>query len=245
MPSAAPNIGDPPPPDERWAREPYPDYVAEVNRSIAFSGAEQGFFTLGKARRAVDILERCGERPSAMRLLDIGCGVGLIHRHLAPHLGAILGVDVAADALAAAQEANPAVRYQRYDGTRLPSEDGAFDAAIAICVMHHVPPRQWAAFVAEAWRALRPGGVFMVFEHNPWNPLTRLAVSRCAFDFDAVLLSPSRLAGLLREGGFENVQREFLFFTPFSAAPVQSLERSLRWCPAGAQYAAFGRRPRA
>lgn len=235
--------GAPAPVQPRWAGEPYPDYVREVNRSIAFSGVEQSFFTKGKARRLLDVLRRKGEDPAKMRLLDIGCGVGLIHPHIAPSFAEAVGVDVALDALAVAQSANPAVRYQAYDGERLPADDGAFDAAATICVMHHVPPAQWPAFIAEARRALRPGGLFMVFEHNPWNPLTRLAVARCPFDFDAVLLSPPRLAGLLREGGFDDVSCEFLFFTPFSNPRVAQLEERFRWCPAGAQYVAIGRRP--
>jgi SAM-dependent methyltransferase len=153
----------------------------------------------------------------------------------------VVGVDVADEALAAAQSANPSVRYDHYDGHRLPCADGVFDVAIAICVMHHVPPTQWPDFVAEARRVLRPGGVLMIFEHNPWNPLTRLAVARCAFDFDAILLSASRTTGLLRRGGFHEVGREFMFFTPFSAAPAQWIEQRLGWCPVGAQYVAYGR----
>jgi SAM-dependent methyltransferase len=230
------------PDDTRWAREPYPDYVAEVNRSIAFSGAEQSFFTVGKARLLLDLLRRQGRDPARTQLLDIGCGVGLIHSHLAASLGEMVGIDVAPDALEVAKAANPTVQYRSYNGLELPFADGTFDAASAICVMHHVAPPQWAFFVAEALRVLRPGGLFMVFEHNPWNPLTRLAVSRCAFDFDAALLSPPRLTKLLRETGFERVGREFLFFSPFSAAPIQSLENRLRWCPAGAQYVGYGRK---
>jgi SAM-dependent methyltransferase len=228
----------------RWARDPYPDYVAEVNRSIAFSGAEQDFFIAGKARRLIDLLNRRGLNPADTRLLDIGCGVGLLHPRLAPDLASIVGVDVSAEALARARAANPDVRYESYDGDRLPFENDAFDAAVAMCVMHHVPPARWITFIAEAFRVVRPGGLLTVFEHNPWNPLTRLAVARCAFDFDAVLLSASRLTGLLTRGGFEEVGREFMFFTPFSAAPFQWAEQSLRWCPAGAQYVAFGRRGR-
>ena len=83
----------------------------------------------------------------------------------------------------------------------------------------------------------------MVFEHNPWNPLARLAVARCPFNFDAVLLSPPRLARLLSESGFEEVRTEFLFFTPFFHRVAQALEAWLRWLPASAQYAAVGRRP--
>jgi SAM-dependent methyltransferase len=246
MPSAAPlrhEVSRPPSDDAaRWARDPYPDYIAEVNRSIAFAGAEQSFFTAGKATRAIDIVQRQGLDPATMSLLDIGCGVGLIHPYLTPHFKDVVGVDVSAEALASARTDNSSVRYQQYDGVRLPFDDERFDAAIAICVMHHVPTPQWRGFVAEARRILRPGGMLMIFEHNPWNPLTRLAVSRCAFDFDAVLLSPPQSTRLLRQAGFASVRREFLFFTPFSAAPIQRAEQALRWCPAGAQYVAMGQR---
>jgi SAM-dependent methyltransferase len=241
-PLASPKDTDPSAQAARWARDPYPDYVAEVNQSIAFSGVEQDFFTRGKAQRLLDLLRRQRLDAASMRLVDIGCGVGLIHRHLQSKFSEMVGVDVAEGALDAARTSNPGVQYRPYDGVRLPFPDESFDVAMTICVMHHVPPPKWPAFVAEARRVLRPGGVFAVFEHNPWNPLTRLAVARCAFDFDAVLLSPPRLAKLLGEGGFQDVRREFLFFTPFSAAPIQSAEQHLRWCPAGAQYVAFGRK---
>jgi SAM-dependent methyltransferase len=227
---------------QRWIEEPYPDYVAEVNQSIAFSGVEQDFFIRGKARRILDILDRLGERPATMRLLDIGCGVGLLHRHIVQDFGEVVGADIAPQALAEGRKNNPDVRYDPYDGDRLPCADGAFDVALAICVMHHVPPAGWEAFVSEAHRALRPGGVLMIFEHNPWNPLTRLAVARCAFDFDATLLSAPRTTDLLRKQGFDGIGREFLFFTPFAASPVQRAEHLLKWCPAGAQYVVFGRR---
>jgi SAM-dependent methyltransferase len=229
--------------DSRWAVDPYPDYVAQVNRSIAFSGADQSFFTRGKAKRMLEILRRRGCEPAQMRLLDIGCGVGLIHQHIAGEFGELIGADVAADALKTARRNNPTVGYREQIGHELPVEAGVFDAVTTVCVMHHVPPDQRPRFVAEAWAALRPGGWFMVFEHNPWNPLTRVAVARCPFDFDAVLINPVRMTRILRESGFIDVEREFLFFTPFANAFTGWLENKLRALPAGAQYVAIGRRP--
>ena len=48
---------------------------------------------------------------------------------------------------------------------------------------------------------------------------------------------------ILREAGFVDVAREFLFFTPFANAFAERLEDKLRAVPAGAQYVAIGRRP--
>ncbi|MBV9636679.1 MAG: class I SAM-dependent methyltransferase [Methylobacteriaceae bacterium] len=224
-----------------WACEAYPDYAAEVNSSIRFSGLDQSFFTIGKAGRAIDLLTRLVGDPRRIDLLDIGCGIGLIHPHLGG-VGRITGVDVSQEALGLAQSARSDVRYQAYDGHRLPFAEDTFDAAMTICVMHHVPADDWHEFVGEARRVIRPGGVFLVFEHNPWNPLTRLAVSRCSFDHDAVLLPPPRMASILAACGLRDVGREFLFFTPFAAPAIQSVERRLKFLPLGAQYVAYGRK---
>ena len=61
----------------------------------------------------------------------------------------------------------------------------------ARCIMSR---RQLAGFVADMVRVTRPGGLVCVIEHNPLNPLTRLAVNRCPFDADAVLLRSGQLA---------------------------------------------------
>jgi SAM-dependent methyltransferase len=160
MPSAIPRKSrtreDSPSDSTRWAHDSYPDYVAEVNRSIAFAGAEQSFFTMAKARRALDLLRRHGESPAAMRLLDIGCGVGLIHPYLAPSFESIVGVDIAADALATARAANPSVRYEPYEGQRLPVEDHPRIVAITQNLgVGHPFVRQiggiWVQRVASLW----------------------------------------------------------------------------------------------
>jgi ubiquinone/menaquinone biosynthesis C-methylase UbiE len=114
-----------------------------VNRSIAFAGVEQSFFIRGKARRMLKILRRRGQQPGAMNLIDIGCGVGLLHPFVASEFREVVGVDVARDALDAARRVNPQVHYLAYDGRRLPVASESFDAASAICVQHHVPPERW------------------------------------------------------------------------------------------------------
>ena len=91
----------------------------------------------------------------------------------------LAGVDPSEAMIEAARKANPEADYRVADGTELPFEDGSFDLAFAVCVLHHVAPPDRPAFVAELARVTRPGGLTVVFEHNPLNPLTRLAVRRC------------------------------------------------------------------
>jgi SAM-dependent methyltransferase len=176
-------------------------------------------------------------------LLDVGCGNGMLHGFLlASGLPfSVTGIDVAAEFMAAAREANPQVTYDTYEGGRLPYEDASFDAVFTICVMHHVPPQDWPRFLAEMRRVVRPGGLVLVFEHNPLNPLTRRLVRNCAVDENAVLLKPALLDGLMRDAGIEAVRLEFIIFTPFASAVFRRLDRVMSPVPLGAQYVAYGR----
>jgi SAM-dependent methyltransferase len=133
------------------------------------------------------------------------------------------------------------VTYDTYEGGRLPYEDASFDAVFTICVMHHVPSEDWPRFLAEMRRVVRPGGLVLVFEHNPLNPLTRRLVRNCAVDENAVLLKPALLDGLMRDAGIEAVRLEFIIFTPFASAVFRRLDRVMSPVPLGAQYVAYGR----
>jgi SAM-dependent methyltransferase len=219
---------------DRWA-ESYPtDYSAQVERAIGFVGASHDFFIRGKA----DWLRRflADKRIAPNDTLDVGCGIGLLHRYLLGTGTKIIGTDVSSDALAEAKKRNPTADYHVYDGKILPFSSGSFDLVLAVTVMHHVPPDQWQEFVAEAARVLRPGGVFIVIEHNPLNPLTLYSVRKSELDFDA--LRARTVGKLMAQAGLKRCSRDYIFFTPF--ATTQPIDRALRWFPLGAQYSAYG-----
>ena len=54
----------------------------------------------------------------------------------------------------------------------------------------------------------------MIYEHNPFNPLTCHAVNTCPFDENAVLLKPIRLRQLFQEAGMEFLLQEYRVFSP-------------------------------
>lgn len=227
----------------RWAKDDYPDYRKDVNGAIGFSGLGVDYFLAGKAECLLGLLDRHLGSAASSACLDIGCGIGAMHPALVDKVGNLDGIDISAGAIDTAQSVNPGVNYRTYDPGKLPFADASFDMTFTVCVMHHVPPADWSAFVAEAWRVTRPGGLFAVFEHNPVNPLTRLAVMRCEFDHDAVLLRPGKVARLLEEQGFALVERDFLFFVPLKFGWAKRVDRALSWLPIGAQYVVCGRRP--
>ena len=111
-------------------------------------------------------------RPGA-RLVDLGCGAGV----MAPHLPAgyeHVGVDLNAAALA--QAAARGVRTLQADATAVPLEDGGADVVVAGELLEHVPDPE--AVVAEAVRLLRPGGtvVFDTINDTRWARLSLVTV---------------------------------------------------------------------
>ncbi len=215
------------------------NYGTVVQSSIDFSGLPHDFFMAAKADLLRELIAAHvkSEKPS---LLDVGCGIGALHPFLRGIFESLSGADVSPSSIAHARTRNPGIDYRVYTDGRLPYEPSSFDVATAVCVMHHVPPQEWTAFVAEMRRVVRPGGIVCVIEHNPFNPLTRLAISRCEFDRDAVLLRAGRTRHLLQDVGLHDVDSCYFLLLPSAHALARRWERAFGRVALGAQYAVWG-----
>jgi SAM-dependent methyltransferase len=109
-------------------------------------------------------------------------------------------------------------------------------------VFHHIPPVERAGAVNYILRCLRPGGIFALWENNPWNPGTQYVMHRCDFDRDAVKISPPGAVRMLRSGGFEILRTDYRFFFPRTLSWLRSLEPALAKVPVGGQYQVLARK---
>ena len=109
------------------------------------------------------------ELPEGARVLEVGCGTGVVSRALARRLGGaahVTGVDqspafiAAARRFAAAEGLVPA--FEVADAQALPGGEARFDAVVAHTLLSHVTDP--AAVLAEARRVLKPGGALAVFD---------------------------------------------------------------------------------
>jgi ubiquinone/menaquinone biosynthesis C-methylase UbiE len=215
------------------------DYRGVVNDVLRVAGVDVDRMARSKARLLLRLMDQQLGDARALKVLDVGCGIGLVDRELVSAVGELHGIDTSRKSLEEAALAVPRARFGHFDGQRIPHPDAAFDFVFATCVLHHVPPSRRPAFILEMGRVTRAAGIVLVLEHNPLNPLTRYMVSRCSLDDGAVLLRRASALGLLAQPGLRSGGSAYISFWPWRSGSVERLEGGIGWLPVGAQYYAW------
>ena len=217
-------------------------YKEQLQNAISFIGQDLDYFTEVKARYLCEIAKKYLGNTRNLSVLDLGCGVGLTDRFLNTEFRKLYGIDISEGIIEKAALTNPSVCYQVYDGKRIPFTEESMDIVFTVCVMHHISPSVWLDMIREFHRVLKKGGLLVIFEHNPFNPLTRRVVNNCKFDADAVLLTQYAVKNLINDIGLNLVEGSYILFFPFRGPVFSILDRILRWLPLGAQYYVVGRK---
>jgi cyclopropane fatty-acyl-phospholipid synthase-like methyltransferase len=131
---------------------------------------DETFFASGQQQIDEDILTDMenicqGKDPSAMRILEIGCGAGRLTRAFAKLFGEVHAVDISGEMVAAAKQALagfPHAHVYQNNGrdlTVIPPLE--FDFAYSAIVFQHIPSYDIIEnYVREVHRLLRPGALF-------------------------------------------------------------------------------------
>jgi SAM-dependent methyltransferase len=218
-------------------------YEEALSNAIAPSVESREYFAEGR----VAWLKRCLEAIAQPvdSLLDFGCGDGATTPLLleALHAKSAVGIDVSAKSLELARKRHASDRIH-YESIGEFQSAGLMDLAYCNGVFHHILPEQRATAVAMVQKALRTGGFFSFWENNPWSLATRYVMSRCAFDRDAITLTPPEARKLLRHGGFEIVRTDFRFIFPRALRALRKIEDFVNRAPLGTQYQVLCRKSR-
>ncbi len=138
----------------------------------------------GFKRRIVDLAEL---QPND-RVLDVGCGTGVLTRLARGQAQEVAGIDAAPEMVAVArskaEREGMDIDFRPALIEDLPFPDNHFDVVLSSLMVHHLPPALKLSGLREVLRVLKSAGRFIVV------------------DFDR----RGRLPGLLREAGFTNVR---------------------------------------
>jgi SAM-dependent methyltransferase len=217
-------------------------YDIELNQALAVSGEDKHHFAAERVSWLKRCVQRLREQPSSA--IDYGCGVGDTSALLDKvfNLDLVVGLDVSLRSLdrARLQHGSDRCSFLGFDDY-IPHAN--IDMVYCNGVFHHISPIERGASLEYIWRCLRPGGLFALWENNPWNPGTRYVMSQCSFDRDAIMISPLEAARLLRAQGFRVISIHYLFLFPRFLKLFRFLEPYVSRLPLGAQYQIFCRKP--
>jgi len=167
----------------------------------------------------VQIAPRAGER-----IVDIGAGTGTLTRALkrAAPAAAIIGVDpdpeVLAKAIRQAEAEGLGIDYREgFFGAAFAAAEGPFDKVVTSLVLHQVPLAGKREIVAAAFRALRPGGEFLVCDYGLQRGLMRLLFVLTVQMIDGFEDTGQNARGivprLMADCGFDPISEEHSFKT--------------------------------
>lgn len=141
--------------------------------------------------------------PIGSKLLDVGCGTGVLAEALVKEGYLVTGLDPFQGMLKYVKQRVPELDTVHGKGEDLPFPNNTFDFTYCVAVMHHVAEKpNVRKTLLEMVRVTKPGGKIMVWDHNPRNPYWPFLMRRVPQDTGAERLIPdSEIIAGLTEGG--------------------------------------------
>jgi 2-polyprenyl-6-hydroxyphenyl methylase / 3-demethylubiquinone-9 3-methyltransferase len=157
--------------------------------------------------------------PRAVRVLEVGCGGGLLAEEIAGLGFPVTGIDPSEPALTVARahaaRSGLTIDYQLGVGEAIPFPDASFPVVLCCDVLEHVANLE--PVIAEIARVLAPGGVFLYDTINR-TVLSKLIVIKVTQEWRATrfvpanlhdwdqFIKPTELSAALHRHGLENLE---------------------------------------
>jgi len=165
---------------------------------------------------------------SGKRVLDVGCGGGLLSEGMAVRGAEVTGIDLSEKPLGVARlhllESGQKVDYRKISAEQMAAEmPGAFDAVTCLEMLEHVPDP--ASIVASCARLVKPGGqvFFSTINRNPKAYLFAVIgaeyllqmLPKGTHDF-AKFIKPSELTRWCKQSGLEPDELTGMTYNPLT-----------------------------
>ena len=213
------------------------DYYNQLHASIKKFDNDIEFYAEYKIFDTFKICKLNGLKPNT--ILDFGSGIGNSipwFRKYFPDTKLICS-DISEKSIEVSQKRFPGKEeFSKISSEKIELPDESVDLIFTTCVFHHIPYEEHELWIKELKRILKKGGLLIIFEHNPFNPITKSIVKHCPFDANAKLISASKLKSKLLQIGFTKNKIAYRIFFPKILIFLRFLERYFINIPLGAQY---------
>jgi SAM-dependent methyltransferase len=218
------------------------DYDKGHEDTIKLSGFGTDYFYEYKIREIHRILSETKQK-KPLSILDFGCGVGNVDPYIRKYFpdSKIYGMDVSEESIKVANENHGEfdISYAAFDADKVENPFNVlFDLVFVSCVFHHIPKNGHKETLSFLRSCMNPDALLFVFEHNPYNPATRMIFNKHdkPLDENANMIYPGYIKKLMRSSGFKVVSLNYTIFFPRQLAVFMPLERFMVAIPFGAQY---------
>lgn len=166
-------------------------------------------------KRAIELLQLRGDE----KVLDIGCGTGILTRQLAKVLDGsrsdqAIGIDAAAKMIAVARRKAAGLTHLRFEtalAENLPFAENSFDAAVSTFFYHHIDRELKDLSLTELRRVLKPGGRAVIIDvDTPSNLFGKLCAWSGYWLFRQEEIRENiegQLVDALNDAGFSRVRK--------------------------------------
>jgi trans-aconitate methyltransferase len=215
------------------------NYNRDLNDAISLTGHDTSSLTKAKLIKLQQLFPDLPQRH--FNLLDFGCGIGNLYEFVKQFFpfASYTGVDESGESVNTAQSrfSNSSIFHN------LASENwknAQYDLIFSAGVFHHIPHDEHEKILKELSGLLNTNGKLAIWEHNPFNPITKKIVKDCIFDEDAVLIYPNRMKKNMLKIPLSNIQVTYTTFFPKSLSYLNILDPYMGWLPLGGQYITRG-----
>ncbi|RDV82863.1 class I SAM-dependent methyltransferase [Ammonifex thiophilus] len=183
----------------------------------AYARHYDDWYSTPRGRLAWELEWRCLQKLLSLRpgekVLDAGCGTGIVSRALAADGAEVTGIDISPAMLAVAREksAGTDITYLEGDITSLPFPDASYDAVVCFTTLEFVAEPERA--LEEMWRVLKPGGRLIVGVLNRQSSWARRRKGKGIFAY-AHFYSAEELERLIRKLNPRRVKWQGVVYFP-------------------------------
>lgn len=219
------------------------EYYQQLKSSIGKSGEDPEFFAEYKVKDTLSVCEK--EKISPKVIFDFGAGIGNSIPWFRKYFptSELICADISAKSMDVSKMRFPGNEiYLKISESGIDLPNNSVDVVFCTCVFHHIDENQHVFWLNELNRILKKDGLIIIFEHNPYNPLTVSTVKHCPFDVNAKIIKAKKFKNTFALAEINNTKSVYRIFFPKFLSFLRPIEKFMKKLPLGAQYYLYSKK---